>query len=149
MGMGCVTGRLLLASFALITACGGGGDAGDGNGAAAGGSVTVGMRADFQPINPVTAGDQYTIELINYALFTPLIQYDEKLGVRPYLAEKWDLTENGVTFNLRRDVKWHDGKPVTADDVKFTFDLAKDPASGSLIGSAYLPQVKTAEVFDS
>lgn len=133
----------------LVTACGGSDSGNAGGGGGEGGTVTVGMRADFQPINAVTAGDQYTVELINYALFTPLVQYDEKLGVRPYLAEKWTMTANDITFNLRRDVKWHDGKPVTAEDVKFTFDLAKDPAAGSLIGSAYLPMVKTAEVVDS
>ncbi|HEY0673832.1 MAG TPA: ABC transporter substrate-binding protein [Longimicrobiales bacterium] len=132
----------------LWVACGG--DNGGGSqGGGEGGTVTVGMRADFQPINSITAGDQYTIELINYALFTPLIQYDEKLGVRPYLAERWDMTANDITFTLRRDVKWHDGRPVTAQDVKFTFDMAKDPAAGSLVGSAYLPMVKSAEAVDS
>ena len=136
-----------LVALVLIAACGG--DSDSGGNAGAGGTVTVGMRADFQPINSITAGDQYTVELINYALFTPLVQYDEKLGVRPYLAEKWTMTANDITFNLRRDVKWHDGKPVTAEDVKFTFDLAKDPATGSLVGSAYLPNVETAEAVDS
>ncbi|HEY0304659.1 MAG TPA: ABC transporter substrate-binding protein, partial [Longimicrobiales bacterium] len=137
--------RYAVAFVLLAAACGGDGGAGGENG----GTVSVGMSADFQPINSITAGDQYTVELINYALFTPLIQYDENLGVRPYLAERWDMTPNDITFHLRRDVKWHDGRPVTADDVKFTFDAAKDPAAGSLIGSAYLPQVKTAEVVDS
>lgn len=130
--------------FALLAACGDAGTSG-GNG----GTATVGMRADFQPINSITAGDQYTIELINYALFTPLIQYDEQLNVRPYLAERWDLTDNDVTFYLRRDVRWHDGRPVTAEDVKFTFDMAKDPSAGSLIGSAYVAMVQSAEVVDS
>ena len=137
--------RYAVAVVLLAAACGGDGGAAGGNG----GTVTVGMSADFQPINSITAGDQYTVELINYALFTPLIQYDEKLGVRPYLAERWDMTPRDITFHLRRDVKWHDGRPVTADDVKFTFDAAKDPATGSLIGSAYLPQVKSAEIVDS
>lgn len=139
--------RYAAAVVMVIAACGGdGGSAGKGGG---GGTVSVGMNADFQPINSITAGDQYTVELINYALFTPLIQYDEKLGVRPYLAERWEMTANDVTFHLRRDVKWHDGRPVTADDVKFTFDAAKDPAAGSLIGSAYLSQVASAAIVDS
>ncbi len=127
-----------------VMACQGGGA-----GAGTGGTVTVGMRNDFQPINPITAGDQYTVELINYGLFTPLVQYDDQLNVRPWLAEQWQLTDTAVTFQLRRDVKWHDGRPVTAADVKFTFDMAKDPSSASLIGSAYLPNVKSAEVVDS
>jgi peptide/nickel transport system substrate-binding protein len=46
-------------------------------------------------------------------------------------------------------VRWHDGEPVTAEDVKFTFDLAKDPATASLIGSAYLGEVSAAEVLDA
>jgi peptide/nickel transport system substrate-binding protein len=137
--------KYVVAIAMVAGACGGG----DGASSGRGGTVSVGMASDFQPINSITAGDQYTVELINYALFTPLIQYDEKLGVRPYLAEKWDMTANDITFTIRRDVKWHDGRPVTAEDVKFTFDAAKDPGAGSLIGSAYLGQVKTAEVVDS
>ena len=133
----------------LLAACGGGDRGGSATAGGSGGTITAGMRTDFQPINPITAGDQYTVELINYVLFTPLIQYDEKLGVTPYLAERWDMTDTSVTFMLRHDVKWHDGQAVTAEDVKFTFDMAKDPASASLIGSAYLPMVRAAEVRDS
>ncbi|HEX6558376.1 MAG TPA: ABC transporter substrate-binding protein, partial [Longimicrobiales bacterium] len=134
-----------LAVAGAVTACRGGGAGAGGQG----GTVTVGLRNDFQPVNPITAGDQYTVELINYGLFTPLVQYDKDLNIRPYLAEQWQMTDTAVTFKLRRDVKWHDGQPVTAEDVKFTFDMAKDPASASLIGSAYLPNVKSAEVVDS
>lgn len=137
--------RYFFAAAVLAAACGGG----DGEKGGSGGTVSVGMRSDFQPINPITAGDQYTVELINYGLYTPLIQYDSALNVRPFLAESWELSDTSVTFKLRRDVKWHDGRPVTAEDVKFTFDMAKDPASGSLIGSAYLAMVKTAAAVDS
>src|SRR5688572_19009593 len=142
--------RRIVALFTLACLAACGGDSGGGSqSGGTGGMATVGMRADFQPINPITAGDQYTVELINYALFTPLIQYDEKLGVIPHLAESWTLSDTAVTFVLRKDVKWHDGRPVTAEDVKFTFDMAKDPATGSLIGAAYVPMVKSAEVRDS
>src|SRR5262245_31307217 len=99
---------------AMLGACGG--ERG-GRRPGAGGTITVGMRTDFQPINPITAGDQYTVELINYALFTPLIQYDAQLHPIPNLAERWDMTDTAVTFHLRHDVKWHDGQPVTAEDV--------------------------------
>lgn len=141
------SGKAVGAILIAVAACGG--DGGGTREGGAGGTVTVGMRTDFQPINPITAGDQYTIELINYALFTPLLQYNEKLEPIPHLAEKWEMTDTSVTFTLRRDVKWHDGRTVTAEDVKFTFDMAKDPATASLLGSAYLPMVKSAEVRDS
>ncbi|MFS8637301.1 MAG: ABC transporter substrate-binding protein, partial [Gemmatimonadota bacterium] len=118
--------------------------------AAGGGSVVVGMRADFGAFNPVVNTDIYTDELIKYALFTPLIQYDAQLRPRPYLAESWEmLGDTAVIFRLRRDVRWHDGVPVTAEDVKFTFDLAKDSTTASLLASAYLSQVESATVVDS
>jgi peptide/nickel transport system substrate-binding protein len=142
----CRAFRLLpLIATLLAAACGR-----DAGAPRTGGTVIVGMRADFGGFNPVTNTDQYTDEIIKYALFTPLVQYDENLQVRPYLAESWELLgDTGVVFRLRRDVRWHDGQPVTAHDVKFTFDLAKDPATASLIGSAYITEVARAEVVDS
>src|SRR5688500_18905533 len=116
------TGKALALVVTVGLAACGGGDRTGGAAGGQGGTITAGMRTDFQPINPITAGDQYTFELINYGLFTPLIQYDDKLGVIPHLAESWTLTDTAVTFVLRKDVKWHDGRPVTAEDVKFTFD---------------------------
>lgn len=129
----------------FITACGGGE-----RGGASGETIVVGLRADLGGINPVTNSDQYTGEIINFALFTPLIQYDANLNVQPHLAESWELLgDTGVVFKLRRDVKWTDGRPVTAEDVKFTFDLAKDSSAASLLGSAFLANVARAEAVDS
>lgn len=128
-------------------------DGGAGEGAAGppapGGTVVVGVRTDFGGFNPITNNDYYTDEVIKYALFTPLVRYDTDLEVEPHLAESWDLEgDTAVIFKLRQDVKWHDGQPVTAEDVKFTFDLAKDRTTASLIGSAYLPEVESATVID-
>src|SRR5690606_23363988 len=101
--------RLTLALCAFLAACGGDGGTESGGG----GTVVVGMRSDFGSFNPVTSSGQYDLELMNYALFTPLVQYDDGLNVAPYLAESWELQgDTGVTFNLRRDVRWHDGQPV-------------------------------------
>jgi peptide/nickel transport system substrate-binding protein len=109
----------------------------------------VGTASDFSGLNPVTNSSIDTDQLIKYGLFTPLIQYDAELNPRPYLAESWEMHgDTAVTFTLRGDVRWHDGEPVTAEDVKFTFDLAKTPETGSLIGSAYLGSVASAEVVD-
>jgi peptide/nickel transport system substrate-binding protein len=107
------------------------------------------MRSDFGSFNPVTSSGGYDIELMNYALFTPIVQYDEGLGVQPYLAESWEMHgDTGVTFRLRQDVRWHDGQPVTAHDVEFTFDLAKDEQTASIIGSIFLTDVADAQVVD-
>jgi peptide/nickel transport system substrate-binding protein len=131
---------------ALLLACTEGGGQGGGNG----GTVIVGMRSDFGGFNPVTSSGQYDIELMNYALFTPLVSYDESLAVRPFLAESWELQgDTGVVFHLRSDVRWHDGQPVTAHDVEFTFNLAKSSEAASpLLGPTLLANVASAQVVD-
>jgi len=55
-------------------------------------------------------------------LFDTLVWKDEK-GTIPWLAESWELAEDGKTwtFSLRQDVAWHDGQPLTADDVAFSY----------------------------
>lgn len=144
--------RTLALLFAvLLAACGG--DAGDGGGTEAGKPVTGGtaifdVLGQFQGFNPVTVTHSTSIEAGRYMLFTPLFRYDEDLQPQPYLAERWELTDTSVTFHLRPDVRWHDGPPVTAEDVKFTFDLAKNPETASLLGSAYLSQIESATVVD-
>lgn len=134
----------------LLAACGGdrtGSDEALGA-PVAGGTAVVGVLSDFQAFNPVTNTSVTTFDVMKSMLFTPLVQYDEQLEPRPYLAESWELTDSSVVFRLRDDVKWHDGRPVTAEDVKFTFDLAKNPETASLLGSAYLNMVRSAEVID-
>jgi peptide/nickel transport system substrate-binding protein len=88
------------------------------------------------------------MEVINFMLFTPLVQFGEDLDAVPALAESWELDEQGVTMRLRGDVRWHDGQPVTADDVLFTFELAKNEETASLLESAYLTMVRSARVVD-
>lgn len=63
-----------------------------------------------------------------YLMFLPLANEDEK-GVQPVLAERWEHSDDyrEWTYFLRKDVRWHDGVPVTAQDIKFTMDLRNDP----------------------
>ncbi len=144
---GWTVGLLVLAG--ALVACGGEKKAEQGA-KARGGTVVVGMRDDFGPLNPIVNTDQYTDELIKYGLYTPLIQFDAKLNPVPYLAQSWDMTgDTGIVFHLRHDVHWHDAQTVTAQDVKFTFDLAKNPATASLLAEAYLSKVDRAQVVDS
>jgi peptide/nickel transport system substrate-binding protein len=58
-------------------------------------------------------------------IYESLLRYDGKLEPQPSLAESWDISpdQKAYTFHLRHDVKWHDGKPFTADDVVFSLDV--------------------------
>lgn len=139
------------ALLALLLAACGGGESGGGEvtgDPTPGGTAVIGHLTDFQSFNPVTNTGILTDEVIKQMLFTPLVQYDEELNVVPHLAESWELTESSVTFRLRSDVAWHDGQPVTAEDVKFTFDLGKNPETASLLASAYMNLVESATVVD-
>ena len=58
-----------------------------------------------------------------------LIRYDKDFNWEGELAESWEISDDGLTmtFHLRRDVRWHDGKPFTSADVLFTYLLFIDP----------------------
>lgn len=96
-----------------------------------GGTIVIGAGSDLDHANPLVSVDAWTSEVLRFALFTPLVRYGPDLEYVPALAESWELAgDTGVTFHLRRDVRWHDGTPTTADDVLFTFERARDPATG-------------------
>ena len=64
-----------------------------------------------------------------FLMFIPLVDWDEEEQPHPRLLERWEHSNDYTewTFYLRKDVRWHDGKPVTAHDVKFTIELITDP----------------------
>jgi peptide/nickel transport system substrate-binding protein len=99
-----------------------------------GGTAVVAYQAEASSMNRFVSVDANALQLQNNVLFTTLIRYNGQLEPAPYLAESWDSasTRSGMilTFRLRDDVKWHDGVPTTASDVKFTFDRIKDPRTG-------------------
>src|SRR5436309_10910129 len=64
----------------------------------------------------------------NLVYFDPPKRQESLETVIPELAEKWSWQDNyrNLVFLLRRDVKWHDGKPFTSRDVKHTFDMLRE-----------------------
>jgi peptide/nickel transport system substrate-binding protein len=82
-------------------------------------------------------------------VYNGLIKYDGDLNLVGDLAESWTVSPDGltITFKLRKGVKWHDGKPFTAQDVMFTYQVMVDPKTPTAYGEDY-KQVKKAEVLD-
>lgn len=70
---------------------------------------------------------------INLLLFSGLTSHNGENQVAPGLAESWDFDEASCTytFHLREGVKWHDGEPFTAEDVKFTIEAIQNPENAS------------------
>ena len=100
-------------------------------------------------LNPVIAPDIGSV-LINKVIFSALVRPDEQLRPQPDLATSWTTSSDGLeyTFNLKPGVKWHDGVPFTATDVKFTFDQAIDVSSGSRLRSDFAA-IAGIDVIDS
>ncbi len=86
-------------------------------------------------LNPATATTAAQPTAWSLALFRGLTRLDPSRLFQPLpdLATSWQASPDGLTytFTLRDGVKWHDGSPFTADDVKFTLDLIRDPANGT------------------
>ena len=62
-------------------------------------------------------------ERIDELLFDALVHRDEHFNLQPWLAERWEIPDPlTYVFHLRRGVRFHDGRPLTARDVKWTFD---------------------------
>jgi peptide/nickel transport system substrate-binding protein len=102
-------------------------------------TFTVGMTNDAITFNPM-----FMIETPEYS--TADLIYDTYLGweqedfdTKANLATDWEQSEDGLTwtFNVRDDVTWHDGQPLTAGDIAYTFNWILDQKVGNFID--YLP----------
>ncbi|MDP8976712.1 MAG: ABC transporter substrate-binding protein [Actinomycetota bacterium] len=93
-----------------------------------GGTLVVGLSAPLpaqNTLNPAV-NTQGGMQLAAGHLFNGLVEIDDKAKPVPELATKWDVRDGGRTyeFTLAEGVKWHDGKPFTAADVKFSYEAA-------------------------
>ncbi len=89
-----------------------------------GGTLYFILNGDPKTLNPALAQETTSTAVIG-DLFSGLTRLDLKtMEVKPDLALRWEVSEDGRvwTFYLRRDVRWSDGTPFTADDVVFTFN---------------------------
>ncbi len=155
---------LSLLALALLAACGGDGDARPKGGADKqasnepnvpeaerfGGTIVLGAIGAIPDMNPLTSTDHTANQVQQFVLFMPLVTYNEKMEAVPRLARSWEVNADTseLTFHLRNDVFWHDGKKTTAYDVKYSYDMARTPATG-FPNTAFWTHYKDAVVVDS
>jgi peptide/nickel transport system substrate-binding protein len=118
-------------------------------GPAYGDIMVEGSIGDASNLIPLLASDS-TSHGIAGMVYNGLVKYDKDLNIVGDLASSWDISGDGmvITFQLRKDVKWHDGKPFTAADVLFTYQVTIDPKTPTAYAGDFL-KVKKAEVLDA
>lgn len=110
--------------------------------------IVTGSLGEPSNLIPILATDSPSHEIASF-VYNGLVKYDANLNVVPDLAERYEISTDGlsITFYLRRNVRWHDGKPFTARDVLYTYRVICDPRTPTAYSGDFLP-VRQAEAID-
>jgi peptide/nickel transport system substrate-binding protein len=113
-----------------------------------GGKMVYGRYADSLFLDPVLNDANVDIWVLTNLYDTLLAPTPDGQSVQPGLATKWELTDDGksVVLSLRSNVKFADGAPLTAEDVKWSLDRARDPKAGAWNSS--LASIDSVEIRD-
>lgn len=93
-------------------------------------TLRYGIIGQPQFINPLYAQSSETDKSLLELMFSGLMKYDKSGNPVPDLIKDYNFTDEGKTFefSLKDNIKWHDGQPLTIDDVIFTIELIQDPS---------------------
>ena len=93
-------------------------------------------------LDPHLTGDTYSAMYV-VEVFGGLVTIDPQLEIVGDLAKDWDISNDGktYTFYLREDAKFHDGRPVTAEDFKWSLERVADPATESILVDTFLGDI--------
>lgn len=114
-----------------------------------GGTLHVALQGDPELLDP-TQVVTTSIWKVTEHIYDTLVRLDSSLAPIPGLAESWVISDDATvyTFHLREGVRFHDGTPLTADDVLFTYTRILDPATAAVFVTTFL-SVKGAVAFSS
>jgi len=116
--------------------------------APAGGVLRIGIDVDAGTLDPRLANDTTARRVIEQ-VYDGLVELDPQLQPRPALAESWTQSAPTVwVFKLRKNVRFHDGSPLTAADVVFTYTTLLDPTLRAPLRGLYTPITKVEAVDD-
>lgn len=95
--------------------------------------VVFGITLEPNTLDPTIAPAAAIGEVVHYNVFEGLVKIEENGDTTPLLAASWQASADGrrYTFQLRPDVRFHDGQPLDAAAVRFSFERAKAPDSGN------------------
>ncbi|HXH25697.1 MAG TPA: peptide ABC transporter substrate-binding protein, partial [Vicinamibacterales bacterium] len=152
-------GLIIVLAVVLILVVGGGG--GDKGSATGGGQTPTSSSGDNGPagsgelrlrgpdplvLDPAVAQDADSATYI-VEIFSGLVRLDRDLKVQPDLAASWDVSPDGktYTFHLNPKATFHDGRPVTAADVKYSLERALAPETASVVAENFLGDIAGAK----
>ncbi|MCB0110293.1 MAG: ABC transporter substrate-binding protein, partial [Caldilineaceae bacterium] len=115
----------------------------------AGGTLRVAFQNEWAGLDPHIASSYSTYQILNNVL-EGLTFYDDEMNLVPWLAESWEQSEDGLTwtFHLREGVMFSNGREMTAEDVKWSFERLIDPATGAGNAPRVGPPETQIEVID-
>jgi peptide/nickel transport system substrate-binding protein len=119
-------GVALLAAFLLWAGCGREEPSGFPEGKGGGGTFRVVLPAEPRSLDPNSLDDEVSL-VVAANLYDKLVALDTDLRLLPELAQSWRMSPDGLvyTFTLREGVEWHDGRPFTSADVRWTLEHLK------------------------
>jgi oligopeptide transport system substrate-binding protein len=138
---------LVLTSIILGDPGAPGADAAQDRGVDAGGVYRRPLGNDPATLDPAGVRDVYSLAVV-HQIFDGLVQFDQTLAVTPALAQFWKASRDGLswTFTLRKGIRFHHGREVTADDVVYSLTRLVDPRTKSGAADHFLG-IKGAQDF--
>lgn len=108
------------------------------------------LSSEPESLNPINSTDRYASIIQGYVMDGLLTQNPQTYEMEAGMAEKWEVSKDGMTYTfwLRPDLKFSDGSPVTAEDVKFSFENVKDPAYKAAHRLPYYENIEKVEIVD-
>jgi len=109
------------------------------------------LPAEMPHLNPLTSSDYYATTVLDWVFDTLLDRDQVTMDNIPNVAKSWEISGDHLvyTFHLREDVKFSDGTPLTAEDVKFTFDKVMDPKVDAPYLRNYFVDITGCEAVDA
>jgi peptide/nickel transport system substrate-binding protein len=113
-----------------------------------GGELVVALATDIVALDPAFAYDEATSPVVNQ-ITEGLLKFNPDGTLAPNLAESWEIQDPlTYVYTLRQGVTFHDGSPLTADDVLFSLERARNPATGSPMLGMYMNVDRIEKVDD-
>lgn len=105
---------------------------------APGGMYVEGIVGRYTNANPLYASGQVD-EAVAHLIFSGLLKYDDQNKLVGDLAKSWSVDKTGTTYtvHLRPNLTWQDGKPLTAKDVVFTYQVIQNPDAQSPLNDSW------------